>query len=127
MHLDLVAQNRGFTSADGPRSTGPGAPLQRVKIDASPTPMSRHDYSPSKPPTQVVAPPGSAWSHIADYPVPVMDNVVASNDGVVYSVAGVVDNGITAAGYAYHPDTDSWTRIADLPRALESPVGAFVD
>ena len=56
-----------------------------------------------------------------------MDNVVASNDGVVYSVAGVTDNGLTAAGYAYHPDRQAWTRIADLPQAIEAPVGAFVD
>ena len=128
LHLRLIEQNRGFTASGGHHATAPGAPLRRVKVNASPTPMTRSGRAPAAAPIQPdAAPTGSAWTSIANYPVPVMDNVVASNDGVVYSVAGVSDNGLTAAGYAYHPDRQAWTRIADLPQPLEAPVGAFVD
>jgi hypothetical protein len=127
LHLNLVEQNRGFTAAGGHHSSA-GAPLRRVKVHATPGPLRTAGRASTAAPTQpAAAPTGSAWTSIADYPVPVMDNVVAGNDGVVYSVAGVTDNGLTAAGYAYHPDRRSWTRIADLPQALEAPVGAFVD
>ena len=128
LHLNLVEQNRGFTAAGGDHAPAPGAPLRRVKVHASPGPLRTAGRASSSAPVQpTAAPTGSAWTNIADFPVPIMDNVVAGNDGVVYSVAGLTDNGLTTAGYAYHPDRQAWTRIADLPNPLEAPVGAFVD
>ena len=139
LHLNLVEQDRGFTPAGGEhQSAGPGTPLHRVKINASPKPFTTLGRSSSALPRRSTLPQqqaaagtgtgtGTGWESTADYPTPIADNVVADNDGVVYSVAGVDDNTVTAAGYAYHPGSTSWTPIADLPQALEAPVGAFVD
>ena len=84
--------------------------------------------------TGYTAPDGAsgttAWTGIADYPEPVMDNVVGVYQGKVYSVAGVsglFSGEYLSRGYVHDPVTDAWTPIADLPEALESPGGAFID
>jgi N-acetylneuraminic acid mutarotase len=56
-----------------------------------------------------------------------MDNVVASNDGTVYSVSGYSDSGITADGAAYDPSVGSWRAIAPMPQARENAAGGFVN
>jgi hypothetical protein len=121
-------QDRGFTPAGGKhRPTASGAALRRVKIAASWQPFATRTTPPNGVAQPQVAAAGAAWSDLPWYPTPIMDNLVAEEDGVVYSVAGFADSGITAAAYAYHSDSRSWTRIADLPQPLESPVGGFAD
>jgi hypothetical protein len=127
LHLSLIEQDRGFTPAGAHQAAGPGAPLRREKINGSHQPITDLRNSPAAALPQQQAAAGTAWSSITNYPTPIMDNVVADNDGVVYSVGGVDDNTITAAGYAYHPDSKSWTKIADLPQPREAAAGAFVN
>jgi Kelch motif len=128
LHLNLIEQNRGFTPAGGKhQSTAAGAPLQRVDVAASWKPFATRKTSPQTLAQPQTAAAGAAWSDLPWYPTPIMDNLVTEDDGVVYSVAAFTDSGITAAAYAYHQDSKSWTRIADLPQRLESPVGGFVD
>jgi len=64
-----------------------------------------------------------AWQTIADYPGTILDNAAAFYAGKEYSVGGP---GVTAS-FAYDPVTESWSPIASLPQALESPVAAFVN
>lgn len=125
--VTIVEQDRGFTPTGGRhRSTSPGAPMQRKKVDASPLSFARqHHGGPSKLPARDVS-ENPAWSDLPDYPTPIMDNVVAANDGIVYSVSGATDNGLTGAGYAYDAAARSWRRIADLPEPRENAVGGFV-
>ncbi|WP_329475410.1 carboxypeptidase regulatory-like domain-containing protein [Kribbella sp. NBC_01484] len=125
--VTIVEQDRGFTPAGVQRRTAsPGAPLRREKVDAAPLSFAQqhgkgHEPAPSRDVSQ-----NPAWSALPDYPTPIMDNVVAANDGIVYSVAGATDNGLTGAGYAYDATAKSWRRIADLPEPRENAVGGFV-
>ncbi|MEV4264434.1 carboxypeptidase regulatory-like domain-containing protein [Kribbella sp. NPDC049584] len=125
--VSLVEQDRGFTATDGHhRTTAPGAPLRREKVDASPLSFAKGTQSGHNPVPSRDASTNPAWSQLPNYPTPIMDNVVAANDGVVYSVSGATDDGLTAAGYAYDRTAGSWRRIADLPEPRESAVGGFV-
>ena len=125
--VTFVEQDRGFTSAGVQRRTAsPGAPLRREKVDAAPLSFAQqhgkgHEPAPSRDVSE-----NPAWSALPNYPTPIMDNVVAANDGIVYSVAGATDNGLTGAGYAYDATAKSWRRIADLPEPRENAVGGFV-
>ncbi|NEC86543.1 carboxypeptidase regulatory-like domain-containing protein [Streptomyces sp. SID12501] len=143
IHVNLGEQSTGYTSPDGTPTTtsdsSAGAPTLRVKGNYAPGPMSStasaSKSTPSDlPATAAAAAAGAAstgpWTGIADYPGPVMDNAVGTYQGKVYSVAGV--SGIFGGEYLKHsyvhdPSTDAWTPIADLPEALESPGGAFID
>ena len=126
-HVSLVEQDRGFTTTDGHhRTTSPGAPLRREKVDASPLSFAKQQHGGHGSVPSRDASSNPAWSQLPDYPTPIMDNVVAADDGVVYSVSGATDDGLTAAGYAYNSDAGSWRRIADLPEPLERAVGGFV-
>ena len=125
--VTIVEQDRGFTSADGQRRTAsPGAPLRREKVDAAPLSFAQQRHENHNPAPSRDVSENPAWSDLPNYPTPIMDNVVAANDGVVYSVAGATDNGLTGAGYAYDASTGSWRRIADLPEPRENAVGGFV-
>lgn len=126
--VSLVEQDRGFTAADGHhRATAPGAPLRRAKVDASALSFTKGKPGGHNPVPSRDASTNPAWSNLPDYPTPIMDNVVAANDAVVYSVSGATDEGLTGAGYAYDRTAGSWRRIADLPEPRESAVGGFVD
>ncbi|WP_329244880.1 carboxypeptidase regulatory-like domain-containing protein [Actinoallomurus sp. NBC_01490] len=125
--VGIVEQDRGFTPAGGHRrTTSPGAPPRRVSVDASASSFAGHGRpaQPAPPPRDASVDP--AWSDLPEYPTPVMDNVVAESDGIVYSVAGVTDAAVTAESYAYDPAAGSWHRIADLPAPRENAVGGFV-
>ncbi|MFJ9379558.1 carboxypeptidase regulatory-like domain-containing protein [Streptomyces sp. NPDC101455] len=137
LHVNLGEQSTGYTSPDGTSTTASdssaGAPTQRVKGNYSPGPMSSApSASKSTPsdPTVTAATSAGPWTGIADYPGPVMDNAVGTYQGKVYSVAGVTalfGGEYLSRGDVYNPSTGAWTPIADLPEALESPGGAFVN
>jgi N-acetylneuraminic acid mutarotase len=127
LHVSLVEQDRGYTPAGGKQPTAPGAPLVRLKGE---TPLGslagRGDRPSHTAPTQD-ATSGTAWTNLPEYPDLVMDNLVADDDGKVYSVGGTGDEAVTANGYTYDPQTKAWKAIADMPEAREAPVGAFVN
>ncbi|MFI7609191.1 kelch repeat-containing protein [Micromonospora sp. NPDC049366] len=125
LRVNLVEQDRGNTlAADARRAGGTGAPLVRIRTDASVTAGGKHDPRPV-PPQQ--AADGTAWTNLPDYPVLVMDNLVADDDGTVYSVGGNGAEGSLTAGYVFDPQAETWKRIADLPEPRAAAVGGFVN
>jgi N-acetylneuraminic acid mutarotase len=137
LHVNLGEQSTGYTSPAGTSTTtsdsSAGAPPLRVKGNYSPGPMSSApsaSKNTSSDPAATATAAAGPWTGIADYPEPVMDNAVATYQGKVYSVAGVsgIFGGVyRSRGYVHDPSTDAWTPIADLPEALESPGGAFIN
>lgn len=129
--VTVVEQDRGFTPPGGRhQDTSPGAPLERTRASVSPRPFGplRTGRAPGAgplPPKDASVNP--AWSDLPDYPTPIMDNVVAENEGTVYSVSGVSDSGVTADGAAYTPSTGAWRAIAPMPQARENAMGGFVN
>ncbi|MEU1203636.1 carboxypeptidase regulatory-like domain-containing protein [Streptomyces sp. NPDC005813] len=81
----------------------------------------------------VYAPGAASWSPIADLPQPRASAAGAFVDGTLYVAGGtyVPERGqsgiVTATTYAYHPGSDSWSRVADLPEPLESAFAAVLD
>lgn len=129
LHVDLLEQDRGFTPAGGAPASTTGAPRQVLHVHTSVgmfRPGRETDPSADVNPTAVTT-AASAWRDLPDAPTPTMDNVVAVDNGIVYSVAGIDGSSMVAHGYAYDPDTGSWHPIADLPEPLDAPVGAFAD
>ncbi|MFJ9760235.1 kelch repeat-containing protein [Streptomyces sp. NPDC101149] len=126
--VTIVEQDRGFTPVGGHhRDTSPGAPLQRTKTTASPRPFGPGHAAGAGPLPAKDALVNPAWSDLPEYPTPIMDNVVADNDGTVYSVSGYSDSGVTADGAAYDPSVGRWRAIAPMPQARENAVGGFVN
>ncbi|MDX2540386.1 carboxypeptidase regulatory-like domain-containing protein [Streptomyces sp. WI04-05B] len=76
-----------------------------------------------------VTPAASAWTSLADYPTPVIDNAVATGpDGRVYSVGGTDGASVLSGGYVYDPVTAAWTAIpGGHPTPRESPQSAFLN
>jgi len=77
--------------------------------------------------------PGHApWTAIASYPIPIMDNGVATDPatGDVYSVGGVeLVDGVTSpvrAAYVYSPARGSWAALPDPRYARQAPAAAFI-
>ncbi|MFY1619681.1 kelch repeat-containing protein [Micromonospora sp. WMMD736] len=70
---------------------------------------------------------GSAWVSMPDLPMRVADNVVADNDGTVYSVGGTSYQYTLREGWVLDPQTRAWKRIADLPEPRSGAAGGFVD
>lgn len=125
--VSIVEQDRGFTPVGGHhQDTAPGAPLRRTKTTASPRPFGPAHGPGTGPLPAKDAPVNPAWSDLPDYPTPIMDNVVAEQDGTVYSVSGYTDSGVTADGAAYDPSVGSWRAIAPMPQARENAAGGFV-
>ncbi len=81
----------------------------------------------SAPADPAAGPSDAPWEDIADYDRPIMDNLVDSLDGLVYSVGGFDGANNIAEGFAYDPAIDSWSSIADMAFEREKPTGAFVD
>lgn len=73
-----------------------------------------------------------SWSRMADLPQPRNSATGAFVNGTLYVAGGF---GYDASGavewtsttYAYHPDSDNWSRVADLPRALADAAVAVLD
>ncbi|MET8631623.1 kelch repeat-containing protein [Streptomyces sp. NPDC004680] len=129
--VTVLEQDRGFAPKDGThQATSPGAPLKTTKVA-----LGSHPYGPGHPgqasdagstaPKDASVNP--AWSDLPEFPTPIMDNVVAENDGKVYSVSGLNDVGVTADGAVYDPSAGSWHAIAPMPQPRENAVGGFVN
>ncbi len=74
------------------------------------------------------APNAPPWQDIANYPIPIMDNIADTWDGKVYSVSGL---GAGRTGrtetFSYDPVTGAWTEMASITTARERPDGAIID
>ncbi|MEV6636212.1 carboxypeptidase regulatory-like domain-containing protein [Actinoplanes sp. NPDC051470] len=119
--VHLGEDTGGFTPLAGVRSTA-GAPDQ---VTATWVSMAEAAGPTSTPPRQAT-PSTVPWADLADYPVPVMDNLAATHGGKVYSVGGTSGNTPYQAGYVYDPAAATWSPIADLPAAVTAPVGGFI-
>ncbi|MFE6735529.1 Kelch repeat-containing protein [Microbacterium sp. NPDC057650] len=75
---------------------------------------------------QEVLPAAAPWTTVADYPVPIMDNLVDVFEGAVYSVAGVSNQAMISDAYRMLSG-EAWEKVAPLPQAVEMPSGAFID
>ncbi|WP_329363290.1 kelch repeat-containing protein [Streptomyces sp. NBC_01483] len=81
----------------------------------------------------VYDPVAASWSPIADLPQPRTGATGAFVNGTLYVAGGayVAEHGqagvLTSTTYAYHPESDSWSRVADLPEPLESASAAVLD
>src|SRR5699024_1000561 len=106
VHVILAEQGRGFTAMSGEhQDTAPGAPKKvveaRTSVAAIPSRTKQGPVFGSDARTGKVltlygekvslrqdSAAGDAWSPIADYPMPVMDNAMAYHDGKVYVLGG---------------------------------------
>src|SRR6266536_3955635 len=117
-------QDGGFTLL---RQFGAGAPLQNVNGQYSPLRVPQIRAKVTSPVKPAMTPYAAPWTDIANYPTPIMDNVVAVNDGKLYSVGGTDGTAIVGTGQVFNPATGAWTPIAPLTTAREKPAGAFVN
>ncbi|HEX6871944.1 MAG TPA: carboxypeptidase regulatory-like domain-containing protein, partial [Micromonosporaceae bacterium] len=117
-----LSERRGAFEILGPI----GAPLQLNLVKGSGTSQGwLGDNKPGDPlEPSPYAPP---WTNTASYPSVVMDNAMATYAGQVYSVGGVTATAALNAAYLFDPPTNTWTRLADMPAALEKPTAAFID
>ncbi len=145
VHATLGTQDGGFTPMAGlSKTVDSGAPLVRVKVPAPKYPLGLTSIKPGKTAKAAPAKPapsgaakktpppvaGTAWTSIANYPIPIMDNAMASFGGKLYSVGGMNTGGIsstTDASYVYDPRAQSWSPIAPLPVPLLGAGAAFID
>ncbi|MFI6060376.1 carboxypeptidase regulatory-like domain-containing protein [Streptomyces sp. NPDC051286] len=107
-----------------PAAAQQGAPLQEVKGNYSPL-----RFRPGKTTQTATAKPSATpyeapWTTVPDYPVPIMDNAVATIDGKVYSVAGADGTHILSKAYVYHPGAQGWSALPNLSVAREAPQAA---
>ncbi|MGW3245509.1 carboxypeptidase regulatory-like domain-containing protein [Streptomyces sp. NPDC001070] len=73
-----------------------------------------------------------SWSRIADLPQPRNSATGAFVNGTLYVAGGFGYDaggavGWTRTTYAYHPNSDSWSQVADLPQALADAAVAVLD
>ncbi|MFH8473978.1 carboxypeptidase regulatory-like domain-containing protein [Streptomyces sp. NPDC018000] len=100
-------------SGNQPAAAQQGAPLQQVKGDYSPLPFrpGKTARAAAKP---SVTPYAAPWTTAADYPMPVMDNAVATINGKVYSVGGFDDTYFVNKAYAYDPGAQAWSALPNM-------------
>lgn len=76
----------------------------------------------------VYSPASDSWQAIADMPTGLSTAVYAAADGRLLVSGGfkrVEENSVlTGEGYAYAPDTDTWSRLPDAPRPVYRGGGA---
>ncbi|WP_392567451.1 carboxypeptidase regulatory-like domain-containing protein [Actinacidiphila glaucinigra] len=72
-------------------------------------------------------PSGDAWKPVPDLPTAIMDNVVDTYDGKVYSVYGYDGEDDTGDLYRLSPDTGTWTRLTSSPHPRRAPAHGFID
>ena len=124
VHVKLAEQAGTFTPMDGQAG---GASLQMVKATTSPAAKSGTRSGAGAPPA-AATPSAPPWTAIADYPKPVMDNAVATDDaGKVYSIGGTNGSANFASSYVYDPQAQQWSPIADVPVALNAAAAAFLN
>jgi N-acetylneuraminic acid mutarotase len=78
-------------------------------------------------------PGAGTWSPIADLPQPRVGATGAFVNGTLYVAGGAYvpspgQSGVlTSTTYAYHPHSDSWSQVADLPEPLQNASAAVFD
>lgn len=122
-HVKLGEQSGSFT----PMVPGTGAPVTLLNGHFTPTARADAGAAAAASPTGNASPYAPPWTSIADYPLSIMDNAVAYNDGKVYSVGGYTGSAVVANGYVYDPAGAAWTAIANLPEPLQAARAAFVN
>ncbi|WP_329459772.1 carboxypeptidase regulatory-like domain-containing protein [Streptomyces sp. NBC_01497] len=136
----LTVKNTGGTSAtlkvsEAPgtfqaQNALPGAPLQKIKGSYSPE-ASRAQAGPSGTShaagSPSAKPADSPWQSVADSPETTMGNVVAVNDGTVYSGFGFTGSDDSNSIFALDPAAGSWTKKASAADKREAPSGGFID
>lgn len=65
-------------------------------------------------------PPVADWVAVADYPIPILDQATAVQNGALYSFTGVTAGVLTPNTYKF--DGTAWTAIAPHPAMVEGPV-----
>jgi N-acetylneuraminic acid mutarotase len=86
--------------------------------------LVKHNY--------VYRPATASWSQIADLPQLRTAATGAFVDGTLYVVGGVDyptggKSRIESSTFAYHPDSDSWSQVANLPQPLDFANAAVLD
>lgn len=87
--------------------------------------LVKHNY--------VYDPAAGSWARIADLPELRTAATGAFVDGTLYVVGGLDypptggSGTVESTTYAYHPSSDSWSRVADLPQALDLSNAAVFD
>jgi N-acetylneuraminic acid mutarotase len=119
--VKLGERNGGST----PLLTG-GAPLNKVKGTFSNRALSAQAGRAATAKVDV-NPADAPWEQVADYPTAIMDNVVAYDEGKVYSVGGYDGSSDTTAGYQFDAEAGQWTAIAPASDAREAARGDFVN
>ena len=133
LHVRLGEQHGGFTPMSGQAAATAGAPRERVRVSGHIDPLGLNGPKAAAKANAASAPresiPASApWTTLADYPVPVVNNAVASDAGKVYSVGGIVGPGeFTDAAYVYDPDDQRWNAIATAPYAMDGGAAAYLN
>ena len=119
-----VALNDVPGGVAAPASRGPAT--QRVSGTYRPGPASR--TLSARAATTDAVPQAAPWVTAADFPIPIADNAMATDDGKVYSAGGASSNGAPLPRlYRYDPDAASWTRLADMQVTRDYPAAAFLD
>ena len=107
-----------------PASRGPAT--QRISGTYRPGPASK--TLSARVATTDAVPQAAPWVTSADFPIPIADNAMATDDGKVYSAGGASSNGAPLPRlYRYDPDAMAWTRLADMPAGRDYPQAAFLD
>ncbi|MFH8473969.1 carboxypeptidase regulatory-like domain-containing protein [Streptomyces sp. NPDC018000] len=107
-----------------PAAKQQGAPLQEVKGKYSPLRFQPGRTTQTAAAKPSVTPYEAPWTTVPDYPVPIMDNGVATIDGKVYSVAGVDGTHMLKNAYVYTPGAQAWSALPNLSVAREAPQAA---
>jgi len=111
-----------------------GAPLKTVKGHFTPVSMLfARSHGGIKPAAAArrplgVSPNDAPWADIANLPAAIMDNAGAtdSTTGMAYTLDGTDGSANLSSVYAYDPNTDSWTAMADSPTAREAPTASYL-
>ncbi|MFD4946175.1 carboxypeptidase regulatory-like domain-containing protein [Streptomyces sp. NPDC058409] len=107
-----------------PAAAQKGAPLQEAKGHYKPLrfrPGKTAQTATAKPSATPYAAP---WTTVADYPVPVMDNAVATVGGKVYSVGGTDGTATYNKAYVYDPVAQAWSALPNLSIGREGAQAA---
>ncbi|MER6102671.1 carboxypeptidase regulatory-like domain-containing protein [Streptomyces sp. NPDC001832] len=107
-----------------PAAAAKGAPLQELKGDYSPLRFRPGKTTQPAAAKSSVTPYAAPWTTVADYPVPIMDNAVATINGKVYSVGGVDGKHMLSKAYVYAPGAQAWSALPNLSVAREAPQAA---
>ena len=128
-HVKLGESDGGVVIAGKPAAAAykgvKGAALRMVKGTYSKQRLTASKGPAAKP--TAVSPSDAPWTAIADFPTPISNNSVTTNDGKVYSVGGFNGTDDIASLYVFDPGTNAWTKLADMPETREAPASGWIN